>query len=652
MTFDLSDEHPVRSPNRPFAEVADAFLSRRSVLAGGLAAAVAGFIGGSAVLAGPAGAAAPAISGRPRPGLGFTRVPAGSADALVVPPEYTAQVLIPWGSPLFSDVDWKPDASNTAADQARQVGSNHDGMHYFPLARGPEGSERGLLVLNHEYVDPQLMTPQGRGDDGRGPVTFDAVAKEVEAHGVTVVEVRRNRNGSWRYVVDSPYNRRITGTTPMAFSGPVSAGHPWLQAGDPTPKGTLNNCAMGYTPWDTYLTCEENWNGYFGTADTSWAANPVEASYGVTAGGFGYRWHEGDPRFDLATNRNELNRFGWVVEIDPFNPGSTPVKRTALGRFKHEGALVVESRGRAVVYSGDDENREYVYKFIGDMPWRSRVARRQSPLDHGTLYVAKFNDDGTGTWLPLVHGEGPLTVANGWVDQADVLLRTRLAADALGATPMDRPEWVTQDPTTGDIYFTMTNGSSGGAANGNRPNPTVTDTRFTGNVYGNIVKIVEEGTSTSFEWDLWMLCGDPVYQADVSTPAGSDIFGSPDGIWCDPDGRLWIQTDVSNSTQNRPERGHDRLGNNQMLVADTVTKEVKRFLVGPRGCEITGVITTPDQRTMFINVQHPGEATTFWGAPTPSNPTAVSSWPALPSDDRPRSATVVIRRKDGGIIGT
>jgi secreted PhoX family phosphatase len=366
----------------------------------------------------------------------------------------------------------------------------------------------------------------------------------------------------------------------------------------------------------------------------------------VTAGGFGYRWHVADPRFDISLNRKELNRFGWVVEIDPFDPNSTPVKRTALGRIKHEGATVAEARGRAVVYTGDDENGDYFYKFVSAEPWNSMRARGRSPLDEGVLYVARFHDDGTGVWLPLVFGVGPLTAANGWTDQADVLIRTRQAADAVGATKLDRPEWCAVHPHTQDVFLTLTNGSGWGGANGPNPrNP---------NPYGHILKISHDAgdhTRPTMRWDVFVLAGDPAYDPAVELD-DTNIFGSPDGIWIDPDGRMWIQTDISNSSQNRADRGYDNIGNNQMLAAAPTTGEIKRFLVGPRGCEITGVITTPDQETMFINVQHPGESTTFWGTPTALNPRAVSNWPDFDPVGRPRPATVVIRKIGGGKIGS
>jgi secreted PhoX family phosphatase len=641
-------------------DLIQARIDRRQMLGGGLAAAAVAFFGRGLLAAEAAGATFGSARPphRPSPGsrLGFAAVPTSYDDTVTLPDGYAWDVLIPWGTPLLPGAPaWAPDASNTADDQARQVGFNHDGMHFFPIGHGREANRRGLLVVNHEYTDASQIYTAAQGssitDDAQGR---EKVAKALAGHGVSVVEVRKGSDGRWTHVPGSRMNRRITGTTPMRFAGPVSAAHPLLQSelGN-EPAGTLNNCAHGVTPWGTYLACEENWNGYFGTDDAAWTPTATEARYGLSKGGFGYNWHRAEPRFDLAKNRSEVNRFGWVVEIDPRNPASTPVKRTALGRIKHEGATVTEQSGRIVVYSGDDENGDYLYKFVGNSPWRQLRARGRSPLDEGTLYVARFGDDGTGTWLPLQHGTGPLTTANGYVDQADVLLRTRQAADTVGATRLHRPEWVAVNGRTGDVFVTLTNGSVNSAAAVNSGRPA--------NNYGHIVRFRETGSihrPTTFEWDVFLFAGDPTYPAVGGTevPADQPLFGSPDGIWVDPDGLVWIQTDISNSSQNLASRGYDRIGNNQMLVADPDTGEVKRFLTGPRGCEITGVITTPDQRTMFVNVQHPGESTAYWnalnGAPSTSNPRTVSNWPDHHPDGRPRSATLVIRRLDGRKVGT
>lgn len=616
-------------------------VSRRTVLGGSVAVAATGFFGGSMLLSG--NAQAQESCGKAL--LGFSEVPVSSEDSLVVPEGYAYEVLAPWGTPLLPGaVAFAEDASNTAEEQAKQVGFNHDGTHYFPLPFF--GNHRGLLVMNHEYTDANMIYSAAQGGDiTNDDAGREKVAKALAGHGVSVISIRKGEGGRWDIDRRDPRNRRITGTTPMAFSGPVRTDHPLLKSTiTPAPKGTLNNCAMGYTPWGTYLACEENWNGYFGTDDTAWTATrtALEARYGVSAAGFGYNWHKAEPRFDLSVNRNELNHFGWVVEIDPYNPKSIPVKRSALGRIKHEGATCTESKGRVVVYSGDDENGDYLYKFVGNAPWRKLRAFGKSPLDHGTLYVAKFQADGTGEWLPLVHGVGALTTANGWLDQADVLIRTRMAGDAVGATRLHRPEWVAVHPHTKDVFVTLTNGSGNGAPvnSGRDPNP-----------YGHIVRFREGDVDTVFSWEVFMLAGDAAY--DAAVPADQPVFGSPDGIWVDDGGILWIQTDISNSSQNRADRGYNNIGNNAMLAACPQTREVRRFLTGPRGCEITGVTMTPDRRTMFVNVQHPGESTTYWnnlfGAPSIANPSSVSRWPF---GGRPRPATVVIRKLDGGTIGS
>ena len=658
---DHRDDSSNPTSNPSLDDIVVAKLDRRRLLGGGLAAATLGLFGGSLFGASPAAAS----DGRDddddhddtrRLGklFGFTPVSASADDTVRVPVGYEWSVLVPWGTPLFADSPaWRADGSNSAADQARQVGFNHDGMQYYPLGRGEEGSRHGVLVVNHEYTDASQIYTAAQGS----AITADAagrekVAKALAGHGVTVVEIRRGEDGRWTHVPGSWFNRRITGTTPVAFSGPVRADHPMLRSelGN-APQGTLNNCAYGCTPWGTYLTCEENWNGYFGTEDAAWAPNATETRYGVSKAGFGYNWHRAEARFDLAKNRNEQNRFGWVVEIDPWNPSSTPVKRTALGRFKHEGATCTEVDGHLVVYSGDDENGEYLYKFVSRAPWRQMKARGTSPLDDGTLYVARFADDGTGSWIPLVHGTGALTVAAGFADQADVLLRTRQAGDAVGATKLHRPEWVAVDERTCQVYVTLTNGSTNSTAavnSGRNPNN-----------YGHIIRFEEDhGAKTLFSWDVFLFAGDAQYpaQGGAKVPASQPLFGSPDGLWVDPDGLVWIQTDISNSSQNLASRGYDRIGNNQILVAHPKTAEVKRFLTGPRGCEVTGISTTPDRRTMFVNIQHPGESTTFWntanGTPSNDNPRTVSNWPEQSPTGRPRPATVVIRRTDGGVIGS
>jgi secreted PhoX family phosphatase len=446
---------------------------------------------------------------------------------------------------------------------------------------------------------------------------------------VSVVRIERSDDDgptAWRLKGDKR-NRRIHVNTPVVFSGPA-ASSPLLQtpAGNPT-LGTLNNCANGYTPWGTYLTCEENFNGYFGRTVTG-SNTPEQARYGFSAGGFGYEWHKFDPRFDLSNPAyaNEENRFGWVVEIDPENPKSAPVKRTALGRVKHEGSTFVEGKGgRAVVYTGDDERFDYIYRYVSARNWRSMRAKGISPLDEGTLYVAKFNDDGTGEWLELTPNNPALA---GWTLDR-ILVHTRLAADAAGATKMDRPEWITEG-ADGQMYCTLTNNTRRGVGT----NPGVDAANpIVNNTYGHIIRWrdSERNTGSTFTWDIFLIAKDV---AD----GGGQMFGSPDGLWADPDGRVFIQTDGDQPGGN----------NDQMLVADSATKEIRRLFTGVKSCEVTGVAVTPDRRTMFVNLQHPGD-----GNPANSNfPVGGPGVAADPAGPIPRDATIVITRIDGKVIGS
>jgi secreted PhoX family phosphatase len=634
MDFDPDDISSNPSTDTSFAEVVGRRLSRRTALTGGMAVA-AGFLttgigGAPAAVAAPVGAAA-----RPGDLLGYTPVPLSTSDEIVVPEGYTARAFVPWGTPILGAFPAFVPGGNSAAEQEEQVGMHHDGMHYFPIGRGPAGSERGLLVLNHEYTDEGYLHT---GTPTVPPVatwTLEMVRKSQAAHGVAVVEIHRADDGQWS-VARSDLNRRITATTPMSFAGPA-AGHELLRTtADPDgirPLGTFNNCSHGVTPWATYLACEENFNGYFRVVPGAYTPEQAALTSRYGVGGDRNFWATHDERFVVTpTEPHEPNRHGWVVEIDPFDPDSTPVKRTALGRLKHEGAYVHTSRGgRVVVYTGDDQVNEYMYKFVSAGNWQSLRARGRSPLDEGTLYVARFDDDGSGQWLPLVHGRGPLTTANGFADQGDVLVKTRLAASAVGATRMDRPEWATVDPNTGMVYLTLTNNTSSGKVE-NAANPR------TPNRWGHIIRWEEAGgdhAATTFEWDLFAIAGQGRSSGDGSTIADEDAFGSPDGLWSDPDGRVWIQTDGT-----QPAGAND-----QMLAADPYrtdaagVPEIKRFLTGVVNCEVTGVVTTPDQRTMFVNIQHPGEG-------------GGSTWPRLDGITTPRSSTVIVTKDDGGVIGT
>ncbi|WAE60195.1 PhoX family phosphatase [Stutzerimonas sp. R40042] len=651
--FGNGDELPSNHSTNPHIQDVIS-LGRRKVLAGGAAMGALAFLGAS--LPGLAQAAEPMARGikdvpfRRRTRLPFAPVAVTRADTITVPAGYTATTFIPWGTPITGRYPaWLEDASNSAEDQAQQVGMHHDGMHFFPMnARlGGRQSDHGLLVLNHEYIDAPLLHPNGPTvvDDKRANV--DEVRKEINAHGVSVVEIRRGPRGEWS-VLPSSRNRRITGATPMRIEGPAR-GHALMRtryspSGTST-RGTLNNCSNGHTPWGTYLTCEENWAGYFASADSEL---PRELSrYGVRGSGrYGWETVAGDEfeRFNATRTaadasgdyRNEPNTFGWIVEIDPFDPTSTPVKHTALGRFAHEGLVFAPVKpGRPVVcYSGDDSQNEYIYKYVS----RDRYRPQRSDgrlLDDGTLYVARFNPDGSGDWLALDYDNPDFQRACEaagirFADQGEVLVNTRLAADIVGATKMDRPEWGAVHPDTGDVYFTLTNNSSREQAIPSNPR--------TPNAYGHIIRWREASrdfAGTRFNWDLYLLAGP---ESDSRSPTGraldgSNIMASPDGLWFDDEGRLWIQTDMSGSQLRTGP-----FGNNQMLVSDPRNGETRRFLVGPLGAEVTGITATPDFRTLFVNIQHPGEGST--------STNFTSSWPDG-TGRRPRSATVIISREDG-----
>lgn len=619
--------------------------ARRTVLRGGAGAAVAGLLAPLGGLAGCAGAggtgSGPAAGG---PLLGFKSVAATTADTITVPEGYVAEPIASWGEPVglpghMPAFQWN--AGNSAADQEAQMGMHHDGMHFY----AKDGSRRGLLAINHEYTDDGLLHT-----DGMATWSAEKVRKSQAAHGVSVIEVRRRGDGGWEVVRPSPYARRITAYTPCELRGPA-AGHPLLRtAADPGGRrvlGILNQCASGITPWGTYLTSEENFAYYFKGPDTP---DAHQQRWGLRkGGGLTYRWHEHDERFDAGKHPNEMNRFGWAVEIDPHDPTMTPVKRTAMGRAAREGATTALTRdGRAVVYSGEDARFEYIYKFVSrDAMKPGGFKANAELLDHGTLYVARFDADGHGRWLPLVHGQGPLTAANGFADQGEVLIKARQASDALGATKMDRPEWIAVDGERW-VYCTLTNNSSRGTAG--QPGVDAANPRAN-NTMGQIIRWREEGDfdASRFEWNHFVLAGDPANERpEAKGNVKGDIFGCPDGLWVDGRGVLWIQTDMSSTVIGKGEM--QRLGNNMMLAADPRTGEVRRFLVGPPGCEITGATGTPDGRTMFINIQHPGETPSERS--DPANPQRYSNWPDGRADGRPRSSTVVIRRRDGGVIGS
>jgi hypothetical protein len=615
-------------------------LSRRRFIGAGALCGAALFLGGGllsrSTLAQSVKAANDSL-------LGFPTIPAATTDSISLPPGYNASVLISWGQPLHTDSPaFDASGNGSAKAQELQFGDNNDGMSLFPF---PGDENRALMAINNEYTNYRYLFPHG----GQ-PTSAEDVHKAQAAEGVSVIEVQRS-NGQWQFVQGSPYNRRIHGNTPIRMSGPAS-GDAWLKtAADNSASkvlGTFQNCANGKTPWGTYLTCEENFTDCFGSSNPQQAFDAGQKRYGASVASKDIGWHPHDPRFDLAKNPNELNRHGWVVEIDPFDPHSTPVKRTALGRFKHENAALGETRdGRAVVYMGDDERGEFIYKFISRDPidHKNPTANRNL-LDHGTLYVARFdNGDGNpdqpkgkGQWLELTHGKNGLNAANGFANQAQVLIHARLAASLLGATRMDRPEWIVVSPKDGQVYCTLTNnvkrGEEGQPVNG--PNPREK------NIYGQILRWRESADdqgAMTFDWDLFLIAGNPgVHPGDAKAGSANitpqNMFNSPDGLGFDADGRLWILTDGDYSNSG----DFAGMGNNQMLCANPTTGEIRRFMVGPVGCEVTGIAFAPDQRTLFVGIQHPGES-------------GGSTFPEHLPNGKPRSSVMAIRRDDGGIIG-
>ena len=660
--YEHGDEVPSNtSANPTMYEISLARPSRRGFLFGGLATIATGLFG-AGLTPRAALAQTTATSGL----LGFTAIPVSFEDKVLVPAGYKVQVLAPWGTPILGDMPDYVSGGNSGAEQGMQVGSHHDGMHFYPI----DGSSTdGILVINHEYIEPRFMHAAkwaGQALDG-DMVVFDAagkrdaddVLKEVNGHGCSVMRVTFGADG-WQVVAD-PANRRITGMTPMEIAGPARGSAHMVTKHSPDgtlARGTLNNCASGATPWNTYMTAEENWSGYFINAD---AEMPREHKrYGLSAEESRYGWEKAVggadefARFNAAATgaaatddyRNEPNTFGWMVEFDPTDPASVPQKRTALGRFAHEGIVFAPATaGKPVVcYSGDDTRFEYIYKFVSTAAYDPATASG-ALLDQGTLYAARFNADGTGEWLALASGENGLTPENGFADLADILVNTRLAADKAGATKMDRPEWGTIDPATGEVYFTLTNNNRRDLTQVDAVNPRAE------NVFGQIVRwkyVDANHADTTFAWELFVIAGTPKQSTTFNdlTLGDDNIFACPDGIWCDPNSRLWIQTDMGDIGPDYDGPLKD-FGMNAMLAADPKTGEVRRFLTGPHGQEITGLSLTPDGKTMFINVQHPGAHATAedfaagkFGSGFPDYNGSV-----------PRSATLVITRDDAGVIG-
>jgi secreted PhoX family phosphatase len=639
------------SANPSIGDVIAARYHRRDILKGALGvAAIAATVSPLAIMASQKAQAATAS-------FQFKEVTAGVDERHHVAEGYNADILMRWGDPVLPGAPTFDPAQQSAAAQKKQFGYNNDYLGYLPMPGAANPSQHGLLVVNHEYTNEELMF-SGLGRQDTKDAAFAKTTKEIvdiekAAHGGAVIEVKRD-NGLWRVVADSKYARRIDADTVMELTGPAAGSDRLKTKADPAGRrvlGMLNNCAGGMTPWGTWLSCEENVNGYFWgkVAD----GDPQAAAfkrYGIPGNWFA--WGKFEDRFDVTKEPNEANRFGWVVEIDPFDPSSTPKKRTAMGRFKHEGAAgILNKDGRYVVYQGDDEQLDYVYKFVtaGTVDPANRAANRDL-LDSGTLYVAKYNADGSGEWLPLTFGQGPLNPANGFKDQADVLIEARRASDLLGATKMDRPEDAEVNPVTQKVYVMLTNNSRRKADQVDAANPRAD------NKFGHIIEMTPPGgdhADTKFTWEVLVKCGDPSV-ADVGATFSSATtkdgwFGMPDNCAIDAAGRLWISTDGNSAKATGRTDGLWALE-----TAGEARATSKLFFRCPAGAELCGPIFTPDLETLFVAVQHPGDDGPQWPAfgraSTFDDPS--TRWPDFKPGTPPRPSVVVITRSGGGKIAS
>lgn len=711
------------SDNHHFRDILEQSISRRDLIAktasGAAALALASSLTGcgdndndSIVPPTETAPNPPAIDPNTKPEqLNFTPVAKNLNDIVTVPDGYEANVLYALGdsiNPAYPDWD-DNNIPNGPSFQFRS-GDCHDGMSFFGLniATGrydPTVSEHGLLVMNHEYINPTFLHPQGPTKvDGRRPE--DEVIRETNAHGVSIVHIKKdNSNQKVEIVKNSIYNRRITASTVMSISGPASGSallSTRFSPGGKLTRGTHNNCGNGYTPWGTYLTTEENFIGYFVRSKTD-DANRVPQEklalerYGLKAGAssrYGWesavgtiepqdlydRWSADVTADDASQDyRNGPNTFGWIVEIDPVDSRQNPVKRTALGRFAHEDCRASRARedDNLAFYMGDDSRGEYIYKFVSDYKWSEKDRNRgyaagDKYMDHGKLYAAKFNADGSGQWIELSYGSNGLNELNSaypFGSQADVVTFARLAADSVGATKMDRPEWVAVNPENGEVYVALTNNSNRGtthALDAANPRNYNDPEGGKGNVNGHIIRLHEDADTTTaitFKWDIYLFGAEAKMAQNINLSGLNDNndLSSPDGMWFDPRGVLWIQTDDGAYTDTTNcmmlaalpgkvgdgTRATTSSGQETIVGAQVTDQTLRRFLTGPKDCEITGVTMTPDYKAIFINVQHPGEDSSAYNKPT-------SHWPASQTNSsatsRPRSATVVITRKDGGVI--
>lgn len=731
--IDFNNEHANTSANPTFESVLGARLSRRGLLRGGVGSVGTAMLAGFGVSACGGGSDDPVVTPPPTGPklLGFGAVPKSLADVVAVPAGYTASVLFALGDPLAAGVPaYKNDGTDGDYDQ--RAGDHHDGMEWFGLGadgkRNDNATERGLLAINHEATTDEKLSSyflHANGGTTTLPRPAAEIDKETAIHGIAVIEVAKT-GGKWSYAQNSALNFRLTSLSPIEISGPARGSAQLFTKYSPngtTTRGTLNNCGTGKTPWGTFLTGEENWFGYFtrGAADDAARGNDKSVTalkrYGRNQGAASrHGWESGgaDDRFQRWNNsksgssvdgtddyRNEMNGMGYIVEIDPYDKTRMAKKRTGLGRFAHESAAFgkVVAGQPLSIYMGDDSRGEYIYKFVSTALWNAadanasdRLAIGDKYLDSGKLYVAKFNTDGTGSWVELSLTNTAIAgyAAYKFADAADIAINTRLAADAVGATKMDRPEWNAVNPANGEVYFTLTNNSARSANPGSgqylpdAANPRAyTDMKGTskqeGNPNGHMVRLKEGASVSAFTWDVYLFgaeAGADKAMINLSSLTDDQDFSSPDGLaFSKSTGICWIQTDdgaytdASNCMMLAAVPGQVGDGGKKTLTYtktdgskfDIVTPmgkpatadTLKRFLVGPKGCEITGLAETPDGKAIFVNIQHPGESTGMANLADPAK--FQSQWPAnagYGAGKRPRSATIVITKNDGGTIGT
>jgi secreted PhoX family phosphatase len=737
---DFNDENSNTSNNASFDSVLQARLARRSLLRGSVGAVGTAVLGGLGLSAcGGSDTTVPATVPAPvtTPAatlLGFSAVAKNLADVVTVPAGYTASIIYALGDPLTASTSaYKNDG--TDSDFENRAGDHHDGMEWFGLDASSKPSrtavDRGLLAVNHEATTDEKLSSHflhANGGTTTLPRPASEVDKETAIHGVSVVEVKKTGD-KWATVQNSAFNFRLTALTDIEIAGPARGNALMVTKYSPTgtkTRGTINNCGTGKTPWGSFVTGEENWVGYFTRSATDDAARADKSvtslkRYGRSQGAASrHGWETGGTddkyaRWNISKTgtsstgsddyRNEINAQGYIVEIDPYNKTRAAKKRTALGRYAHEsGAFSLPVAGKPLaVYMGDDARNEYIYKYVSAANWDAAdanstdvIATGDKYLDNGKIYVAKFNADGSGQWLELSLSNPTVKGYTGYAfaDEADVCVNTRLAADSVGATKMDRPEWCSVNPANGEIYYSLTNNSNRrvdptGSSQlvPDSANPRVyTDLKGTtkqeGNPNGHLIRIKEASAgaaATSFTWDLYALGAQTDADAskvNLSNLTADQDFSSPDGLVFSPaTGIMWIQTDdgaytdVTNcmmlaalpgqvgdggkKTLNYTKADGSTLAVDTQVGKAPTASTLKRFLVGPKACEITGLCETPDGKAVFINIQHPGETTLLADIADTSKYT--SQWPSnagYGAGKRPRSATIVITKNDGGKIGT